>query len=94
MKPTITTGFDQERAFILESRELGAVMAVLVNALDPQALVIGGGLGTNSTMFARLADVIRPLLVPGPLRSEETMTIRGASLYADQRRREATHARP
>ena len=38
MKPTITTGFDRERAFILESRELGAVMAVLVNALDPQAL--------------------------------------------------------
>ncbi len=66
--------------FATAAREIGAVVAVLVNALDPQALVIGGGLGTNSTMFARLVGEIRPLLVPAPLRD---LAISSAALGTD-----------
>jgi glucokinase len=41
------------------ARRLGAVLAALVNALDPGAMVIGGGLGLADAYRARVEAVLR-----------------------------------
>jgi glucokinase len=38
---------------------LGSSLAALANALDPEALIIGGGLGTTPAFFDRVADATR-----------------------------------
>ena len=42
--------------------ELGQVLAVLANALDPALIVLGGGLGTEPAFRARVEAACRPLL--------------------------------
>ena len=42
--------------------ELGRVLAVLANALDPALIVLGGGLGTEPAFRARVEAACRPLL--------------------------------
>jgi glucokinase len=41
------------------AERLGAVLAVLVNALDPGAVVVGGGLGLHDGYRARVAGALR-----------------------------------
>jgi glucokinase len=41
---------------------VGRVVAVIVNALDPAAVVVGGGLGTTPGFAAGLATALRPLI--------------------------------
>jgi glucokinase len=42
--------------------ELAQVLAVLANALDPELIVLGGGLGTEESFRARVEGTLRPLL--------------------------------
>ena len=42
--------------------ELGQVLAVLANALDPSVIVLGGGLGTEPAFRQRVEAFLRPLL--------------------------------
>ena len=42
------------------ARRLGAVLAALVNALDPGAIVVGGGLGSHAGYRERVVDAMRP----------------------------------
>ena len=42
--------------------ELGRVLAVLANALDPAVIVLGGGLGTEPAFRERVEAACRPLL--------------------------------
>jgi glucokinase len=42
--------------------ELGRVLAVLTNALDPAVVVLGGGLGTAPPFLARVEAAWRPLI--------------------------------
>jgi glucokinase len=42
--------------------ELGRVLAVLANALDPAVVVLGGGLGSAPAFVARVEAACRPLL--------------------------------
>jgi predicted NBD/HSP70 family sugar kinase len=60
--------------------ELGAVLAVLVNALDPMVLVMGGGLGVAPGFRERVAAVVRSL-VAYPIPPE--LEILGSSLGRD-----------
>jgi glucokinase len=39
--------------------ELGTAVAALLNALDPEAVIIGGGLGTAGPFFERVAEATR-----------------------------------
>jgi glucokinase len=39
--------------------ELAGALAALLNALDPQALIVGGGLGTAEPFFERVAEATR-----------------------------------
>ena len=52
--------------------ELGQVLAVLANALDPAVIVLGGGLGTEPAFRERVEAACRPLLeypsTPAPRR--------------------------
>jgi glucokinase len=41
---------------------LGQTLAILVNALDPAVVVIGGGLGSVGRYRAMVVDVTRPLI--------------------------------
>lgn len=41
------------------ARRLGATLAVLVNALDPAALIVGGGLGRNRAYRERMTEALR-----------------------------------
>ena len=41
------------------ARRLGLALAALVNALDPGAVVIGGGLGLHDGYRARVEDALR-----------------------------------
>ena len=41
---------------------LGQVLAVLVNALDPELVVVGGGLGREPSFHARVAAALHPLI--------------------------------
>lgn len=49
----------------------GQVVAVLANALDPELIVVGGGLGISEPFFSALADTVHLLThddVPSPYR--------------------------
>jgi glucokinase len=50
---------------------LGQVLAVLVNALDPNVIVLGGGLGGNPAFRERVAAAARPLVEAAGLRAPE-----------------------
>jgi glucokinase len=52
---------------------LGQVLAVLVNALDPTALVIGGGLGGEPVFRERVAEVVRSSIAYPPVPSLEIL---------------------
>ena len=41
------------------ARRLGGTLAVLVNALDPSALIVGGGLGRNRAYRERMTEALR-----------------------------------
>lgn len=45
------------------SESLGQALAFLVNALDPEAVIVGGGLGLNRDYRSRIAAVMRAGLV-------------------------------
>jgi glucokinase len=49
------------------ARALGDALAVLVNALDPRVLVLGGGLGDEPTFRARVAAVVQSSLAYPPV---------------------------
>jgi glucokinase len=57
---------------------LGYVLAVLVNALDPELLVIGGGLGGEPSFRERIAAVVRSSVA-----DPSALEIVGSSLGAD-----------
>jgi len=72
------------------ARALGGVLAVLVNALDPELIVLGGGLGGNSAFRERVAAAarervaypsLRPLEVVGSQLGDEGGIV-GAALAA------------
>jgi glucokinase len=52
---------------------LGQVLAVLVNALDPAVLVIGGGLGSEPLFRERVAEVVRSSIAYPPVPSLEIL---------------------
>jgi glucokinase len=60
--------------------ELGRVLAVLVNALDPSLVVLGGGLGSEPSFRERVAAAVRAL-VAYPTTPE--LEIAGSSLGRD-----------
>lgn len=52
-------------------RQTGEVVATVVNAIDPELIVIGGGLGISEPFFSSLADTVALLAhkdVPNPYR--------------------------
>ena len=51
---------DAERIVAAGARRLGLVLAALVNALDPGAIVVGGGLGLNDAYRERVERSLRP----------------------------------
>lgn len=63
---------DQFRDKIKEAgQKTGQVVATLANALDPELIVIGGGLGISEPFFSSLADTVHLLThkdVPSPYR--------------------------
>jgi glucokinase len=59
---------------------LGLELARLVNAVDPEALVIGGGLGLNRAFHDRTVAAVRHHVWPGPSASLEVLA---AALGAD-----------
>jgi glucokinase len=59
---------------------LGAVLAALVNALDPLVVVIGGGLGGDSSFRERVAEVVHASIAYPPVPALEIV---GSSLGAD-----------
>lgn len=63
---------DQSRDKIKEAgQKTGQVVATLANALDPELIVIGGGLGISEPFFSSLADTVHLLThedVPSPYR--------------------------
>jgi glucokinase len=60
---------------------LGAVLAVLVNALDPGAVVFGGGLGLDPRYREPVAEAMRRRLYDDAVR--EALPVRPAALGAD-----------
>ena len=50
---------DAERIVAAGARRLGLVLAALVNALDPGAIVVGGGLGLNDAYRERVERSLR-----------------------------------
>lgn len=60
--------------------ELAQVLAVLANALDPELIVLGGGLGTAEPFRARVEAALRPLLAYPPVPPLELV---GSALGAD-----------
>jgi predicted NBD/HSP70 family sugar kinase len=56
------------------------VLAVLVNALDPGALVFGGGLGLDARYRDQVAAALRPLLYDDAVRD---LPVRAAALGDD-----------
>ena len=77
------------------ARRLGAVLATLVNALDPELVVVGGGLGLESGYMQMVVDAARALvyspvtaslpIVPAQLGSNAGM-IGAAALAAEPSR--------
>ena len=59
---------------------LGAVLAVLANALDPALIVLGGGLGSQPAFRARVQEACRSLLAY-PLSPE--LEVVGSRLHPD-----------
>jgi glucokinase len=55
---------DESHAGLVDAAaaELGRVLAVLTNALDPAVVVLGGGLGTAPAFLARVEEAWRPLI--------------------------------
>jgi glucokinase len=55
---------DPARAVLVEdaARALGLVLAVLANALDPELIVLGGGLGSQPAFQERVAAATAPLV--------------------------------
>jgi predicted NBD/HSP70 family sugar kinase len=62
------------------AERLAAVLAVLVNALDPGALVFGGGLGLDARYRDQVAAALRPLLYDDAVRD---LPVRAAALGDD-----------
>jgi glucokinase len=62
------------------AERLGAVLAVLVNALDPGALVIGGGLGLDDRYRAGVVEAMRPAIYDDAVRD---LPVHAAALGAD-----------
>ena len=60
---------------------LGAALAVLVNALDPGAVVFGGGLGLDPRYREPVAAAMRRCLYDDAVR--ESLVVRPAALGAD-----------
>jgi glucokinase len=63
------------------TNRLGAVLAVLVNALDPGAVVFGGGLGLDARYREPVAAAMRRRLYDGAVR--DGLAVRPAVLGAD-----------
>ena len=59
---------------------LGHVLAVLVNALDPELVVLGGGLGCEPAFHARVAATVHPLIAYPRM---SPLEIVGSALGAD-----------
>jgi predicted NBD/HSP70 family sugar kinase len=78
------------------------VLAVLVNALDPGAVVFGGGLGVDARYREQVAAALRPRLYDDAVRKglavraavlgEDAGTIGAALAAADQRQSDASIA--
>jgi glucokinase len=75
--------------------ELGSVLAVLANALDPALVVLGGGLGTAPAFRARVERALQervayprvpPLEVVGSSLGTDGGVVGAALLAADARR--------
>lgn len=66
-----TAGDDRARTILTEGAEIaGALVALLVDVLDPGALVIGGGLGLSAGLFMqRFETSVRRTIAATPLRS-------------------------
>lgn len=72
---------------------LGATLAVLINALDPEVVVMGGGLGAVPEYRAMVADAARPLIYAEETRGVEIVAaatgadgpVIGAALVAAER---------
>jgi glucokinase len=62
------------------ARRLGLVLAALVNAVDPCAVVIGGGLGLDAGYRERIVAAMRPAVYDADAR---TLPVRAAELGAD-----------
>jgi glucokinase len=62
------------------ARRLGAVLATLVNALDPGAVVFGGGLGLDARYRERVVAAMRPAIYDDAVRD---LPVRPAALGAD-----------
>jgi glucokinase len=71
----IASGAALARGAVLDeaANALGQVLAVLVNALDPFMVVIGGGLGAEPIFRGRVAAVVQSSLVYPPVPPLETV---------------------
>jgi glucokinase len=73
---------DPATAAVVEegAARLGAVLAVLVNALDPEAVVFGGGLGLHAPYRDRVVAAMRPAIYDDAVRD---LPVRPAVLGAE-----------
>ena len=69
-----------ERIVGAGARRLGLVLAALVNALDPGAIVVGGGLGLNDAYRERVERSLRPAVYDADARE---LPVRPAELGPD-----------
>ncbi len=63
------------------TERLGLTLAALVNALDPGAVIVGGGLGLHGGYRARVARAIRAAVYDPEVRSD--LPVLPAALGAD-----------
>jgi len=77
---------DANAAFERLVSRLGRALAVIVNILDPEVFVFGGGLSNVSELYARLPDLIRPYVFSDswqarllPARWGDSSGVRGAA---------------
>lgn len=77
---------DANVAFERLVSRLGRALAVIVNILDPEVFVFGGGLSNVSELYARLPDLIRPYVFSDswqarllPARWGDSSGVRGAA---------------
>jgi len=58
-----------ERAFALYETALARALALVVNMLDPRAIVLGGGVSNNARIFANVPKLWEQYTVPKDLRT-------------------------